>query len=511
MKKLGKVYLVGGGPGDAGLITVRGVELLRMADCVVYDKLVNPSLLRYAKKDAQIIDAGKRAGAHSLKQHQINDLLIEKAKQGKMVVRLKGGDPCIFARGAEEASSLAGSGIEFEFVPGITAAIGAAEYTGIMLTHREHSSSVAFITGHEAEGKEHSEINWHSLAHFEGTLVFYMGVSNLETISTELIKNGMSGDMPATVVADATLPSQRTVTAKISDVAQACIDSDIRPPAILIVGRAAQSDRRLDWFSKKPLLGQGIVVTRDVEGNAELAEKITRYGGGVFEFAAIELRRLTNTENFKKAMTRIDRYDWAVFTSSNGVEVFFEAVLGMGKDARIFKKARIAAIGDITARRLKEYGIIADFVPDVFTGRELAKQLARYEDLKGKKIVLLRSAIASKELAEELTNAGAKVDDVAVYTTITAKDDPLPIVEAMRQGRVQWLTFTSSSAVRGFFEQISVDVVKSGGVRIIFIGPATTEQLKKLGVKADAEAIPHTTDGLVAAIRRFVIKQGASK
>lgn len=511
MKKLGKVYLVGGGPGDAGLITVRGAELLRAADCIVYDKLVNPSLLRYAGKGAELIDAGKRAGTHSLKQSRINELLLEKAKQGKMVVRLKGGDPCIFGRGAEEASSLADGGIEFEFVPGITAAIGAAEYTGIMLTHREHSSSVAFITGHEAEGKEHSEINWHSLAHFEGTLVFYMGVSNLETISEELIKNGMSGDMPAAVVANATLPSQRMVTEKISDIAQACIDNDIRPPAILIVGRAAKPDRRLDWFGKKPLLGQGIVVTRDVEGNAELAEKMTRYGGSVLEFAAIELRRLTHTENFKKAIARISRCDWTLFTSSNGVEVFFEAIAGMGWDARIFKKTRIAAIGDITARRLKEYGIIADFVPDVFTGKELAKQLARYENLKGKKILLVRSAIASKELAEELTAAGAKVDDVAAYTAVTAKDDPLPIIEALRQGRAQWLTFTSSSTVRGFFEQISVDTVKSSGARILSIGPATTEQLKKLDLRVDTEAMPHTTDGIVAALRRFIRKQETSK
>jgi uroporphyrinogen III methyltransferase/synthase len=506
MKKFGKVYLVGGGPGDAGLITVRGVELLREADCVFYDKLVNPQLLRHARRDAEIIDSGKRAGAHSLKQHQINDLLIEKAKQGKMVVRLKGGDPCIFGRGAEEASSLANIGIEFEFVPGITAAIGAAEYTGIMLTHREYSSSVAFITGHEAEGKDHSDIDWHALAHFEGTLVFYMGIGNLGPISAELIKNGMSGDIPAAVVANATLPSQRVATACISTIAQVCIDENIQPPAILIVGRAAQPDQQLNWFGKKPLFGQCVLITRDIEGNAELSEKISRQGGSVLEFAAIELQRLTNTPVFQEALERIGNYDWVAFTSSNGVETFFQAIGQIGRDARIFKNARIAAIGEITSQRLKDHGIIADFMPTVFTGGDMARQLVEQENLNGKKVLLLRSAIASKELAHELVKSGAMVDDVPLYTTVTAKGDTSPILEALRQGCVQWLAFTSSSTVRGFLEQIDIETIKNSRARIISIGPVTTEQLQKLGLRPDAEAKPHTTDGLVDALCRLTAR-----
>jgi uroporphyrinogen III methyltransferase / synthase len=502
MKK-GKVYLVGAGPGDAGLITVRGAQLLSIADCIIYDRLANPLLLRYAKNDAEIIEAGKRAGSHSYKQHEINELLVDKAKVGKTIVRLKGGDPVIFGRGAEEASSLAEAGIEFEFVPGITAAVGAAEYAGIMLTHRDYSSAVAFVTGHEADDKQASGINWKTLAKFEGTLVFYMGVGNLESISKELVKNGMSADMPAAVVADATLPSQRIVTAKIADIAQAAIDENIKPPAILIVGCAAQPDMSLSWFVRKPLFGQCVVATRDVDGNAELAEKVLRQGGLPLEFTAIEMKSLTETGDFPNALKHIGSYDWVVFTSSNGVEIFFEKLAKEGKDARIFKKACIAAIGDITARRLKDFGIVADFVPDVFTGRELAKQLTRFENLKSRKVLLLRSAIASKELADALKKAGAAVDDVALYTTQTAKNDATAIIDAIQNDRADWLTFTSSSSVRGFFEQVEIKSVKKARLRIASIGPATTEQLKKLGLKIAVEAKPHTTDGLVDAMCKF--------
>jgi uroporphyrinogen III methyltransferase/synthase len=496
----GKVYLVGAGPGDAGLITVRGAELLRIADCVVYDRLANPLLLRYAKQGVEILEAGKRAGSHSYAQHEINELLIDKAKRGKMVVRLKGGDPCIFGRGAEEAASLVDAGIDFEFVPGITAAVGAAEYSGIMLTHRDYSSSVAFITGHEADDKQKSGIDWSTLAHFEGTLVFYMGVANLESISKELIKHGMSDNTPAAVVADATLPSQRIVTARLTNVAQMCLDENIEPPAILIIGRAARPDQSLNWFARKPLLGQSIVVTRDTDGNAELAQKIVERGGLAVEFAAITLKRLTETREFQNILKRLGSYNWVVFTSSNGVEVFFEAIDKLGKDARIFKKASIAAIGGITAARLKDFGVKADFVPDIFTGRELGKQLTKAANLNATKILLLRSAIASKELANKLKKSGAFVDDVGVYTTETSKGDATRIVDAMRKGRINWLTFTSSSTVRGFFEQIETDIVKSTGVRIASIGPATTQQLKKFRVKVSVEANPHTTEGLIDAM-----------
>jgi uroporphyrinogen III methyltransferase/synthase len=502
MKK-GKVYLVGAGPGDAGLITVRGSELLRDADCIVYDRLVNPSLLKYVKKSAEIIEAGKRAGSHSYRQHEINELLIERAMQGKTVVRLKGGDPVIFARGAEEATSLADAGVEFEFVPGITAAVGAAEYAGIMLTHRDYSSAVALITGHEADDKQKSNVDWAALARFEGTLIFYMGVANLESITEELMKNRMSKDTPAAVIANATLPSQRIVTAKLVNIAQTCIDENIEPPAILIIGHAARPDERLNWFMRKPLFGQSIVVTRDAEGNTELAEKIIRQGGFAIEFAAIELKRLTDTSNFQKALKHIGSYDWVVFTSSNGVEMFFEMVGKSGKDARIFKKARVAAIGSITAARLKDFGIVANFVPDIFTGTELGRQLAKIEDLANRKILLLRSAIASKELADKLKGSGAVVDDIAIYTTEPSKGDATQIIEAIRQGRINWLTFTSSSTVRAFFEQIEPKLVKSTGLRIASIGPVTTEQLKKFSLKVSAEAKFHTIDGLVNAMCKY--------
>ena len=498
--KKGKVYLVGAGPGRADLITLRGADVLKAADCIIYDKLANPALLKFARSDAEIVHVPKRIGGRSFTQREINDLLVEKASGGRTVVRLKGGDPCIFGRCAEEAAVLAEAGIDFEIVPGVTAGIAVAAYTGIFLTDREHSSQVVFVTAKEAEGKQKSNIDWPLLAKFSGTIVFYMGVGNLGYIAERLIENDMAEGTPAAVIADATLPTQRVVKAPLGRISEKCKAEKIEPPAIIVVGAVADSDTRLNWFMKKPLFGTHIVVTRDARGNADFAAKIVQRGANPIEFATIRIKPLTRTNEFLRTLAKIAEYDWIIFTSSNGVTVFSEALQSLSKDARVFASAKIAAIGSETAAKLSRFGINADFVPSVFTGKELANELITYTNLRGRKVLLLRSQLASKELVERLTQAGAEVQDVAVYTAVEEKSDSAWLTEKIDNGRVDWLTFASPSSVRVFFEQIPGEVVNSSDVKVASIGPVTSEQLKNLGVKVDITATEHTIDGLLTAI-----------
>ncbi len=496
----GLVHLVGAGPGRADLITVRGAEVLKAADCVIYDKLANPALLKFARSDAEIIAVPKRVGKGSATQEEINKLLIEKASSGKTVVRLKGGDPCIFGRVAEELAVLAEAGIEFEIVPGVTAGIAVSAYTGIILTDRDYSSQVVFVTGREAPGKQKSNIDWHLLAEFNGTIVFYMAMGNLDSIAQRLIENGKQKDTPAAVIANATFPTQTVAKASLDRISQTCKQHRIEPPAIVVIGTAADSDTRLDWFGKKPLFGKNIVITRDVTGNADFAAKIICRGGNPLEFTTLKIKPLTESNEFLRALAGITQYDWIIFTSGNGVTVFFEALESLGKDARVFGPAKIAAIGSRTAAKLNEFGIKADFVPSVFTSEQLGKQLIGSANLQGKKILLLRSQLASNQLVKLLAGAGAEVDDVAVYTTVEEKSESSWLVEGIGKGTIDWLTFASPSSVDGFFEQIASGAVDSSEVAVASIGPVTSERLRSLGVSVDVEAADHTIDGLLDAI-----------
>ena len=502
MKK-GFVYLVGAGPGRADLITVRGAEALKAADCVIYDKLANPALLQYPRRDAEIIHVPKRVGKSSCTQDQINRVLVEKALRGKTVVRLKGGDPCMFGRIAEELAVLTEAGIGFEIVPGVTAAVAASSYTGILLTDRAYSSQVTFITGREAAGKDESNIDWQVLARFPGTIVFYMGMGTLESIAQRLIENGKPADTPAAVIANATLPTQRVLRATLEHIDAECKKQEIGPPALVVIGDAAKSDTRFDWFMKKPLFGKRIVMTRDETGNAEFAAKIVSRGGNPMPFATIRIRPLTDSNEFLRALANFSRYDWIIFTSGNGVTIFFEALKDLGRDARVFALAKIAAIGRQTAATLSAFGIAADFVPDVFTGRELGNQLMRSANVRGKKCLLLRSQLASNELVELLDGAGAVVDNVALYTATGEKSDSSRLVEAINERSIDWLTFASPSSVNVFFEQVDVDVVRASKVKVASIGPVTSERLKQLDVPVFLTANEHTLDGLLDAIEQI--------
>jgi len=495
-----KVYLVGAGPGRADLITVRGAELLKAADCVICDKLANPVLLKFARPDAEIINVPKRDGSGLFTQEEINKLLIEKASSRQTIVRLKGGDPCIFGRGAEEAKILADAGIDFEIVPGITAAIAAAEYTGIMLTDRNYSSQVVFVTGHEAEGKKDTNIDWRLLAKFPGTITFYMAMGTLDFIVNQIIKNGRDEATPAAVIANATLPNQRIAKAPLRLIAEKCKKDGLEPPAIVVIGEAAAGDTSLNWFMKKPLFGKSIVITRDCRGNADFAARIIQQGGNPVELAAIEIKPLTQTNKFLQTLGRLPDYGWLIFTSANGVNIFFDCLRDFAKDARVLASAKIAAIGRQTANRLTEFGIRPDFVPGVFTVKELGNQLIGHKNLKGKKVLLLRSQLASNELIDILQQAGAEVDNVPIYTAVTAKSDCTWLTEKISGGAIDWLTFTSPSCVRAFFEQIQPDLVNSSNVKVASIGPVTSEHLEELGVRIDVIAKEHTIDGLLKKI-----------
>ena len=504
--KKGIVYLVGAGPGRVDLITLRGLELLKAADCVIYDKLANPALLNYARPDAEIIAVPKRLGDESFTQQQINNLLIEKAGEGKTVVRLKGGDPYIFGRGTEEAAVLAEAGFDFEVVPGVTAAIAAASYAGLPLTDRNLASEVVFVTGHEAEGKERSNIDWALLARFSGSIVFYMAMGNLETITARLIENGASPDTPAAVVADATMPTQRIVKAKLAEIAGFCSKLHIGPPALVFIGSAAKGNARLDWLPKMPLFAKKIVLTRDPVGNAEFSAKLTAKMAVPVELSVTKLKPLTDSNAFVKMLAKVNEYDWVIFTSANGVETFFAALTKLGKDARVFGHAKIACIGDRTAEKLAHFGLKADFVPDKFTSRDLAKGLIEFTNLRNRKILLLRSRLANDDLPQLIQTAGAAVDDVPIYTSEKNLCDLKLVSELLAAKEIHWITFASPFSTTCFFEQISPDFVKSGDAKVASVGPVTSKKLTEIGVKVDVEADEHTIDGLLSAIEQHELR-----
>jgi len=498
--KYGKVYLVGAGPGDSRLITLRAVELIKAADCVIYDGLVNPALLRYAPPAAELISVRKRTGPNPANQQTVNELIIEKARRGKTVVRLKGGDPGMFGRAPEEAKQCADAGIDFEIIPGVTAALAAAAYCGIFLTDRDYNSQVMFVTGHEAAGKEESNIDFELLAKFAGSIVFYMGVEGLGEIAAKLVENGKAADTPTAVIANATLPTQRIVKAPLNRIAAECDSQQVKAPAMIIIGQAAESDARFNWFMNQPLFGQNIVTTRDIRGNAVFAENILAHGGNPIQFDSIEIKDLTGDEEVQTVLQNMDGFDWIIFTSANGVRATFEALDTLGKDARSFAQAKVACIGSETTACLAQFGIKADFLPTVYTSDQLAEQLARHTSVENKKIALLRSAAAPKNLADALTKSGAIVADVGVYTVEPRKGEPTGLIEQIKAGKIDWLTFTSPSTVKAFFTQIRPDLISTRGVKVASIGPVTTEQLKKLGVNVTTQARTHTIDGLTDAL-----------
>ncbi len=502
MGRKGKVFLVGAGPGDPGLITVRAVECLKKAEVVVYDYLANEVFLEYAPADAEIIYVGKKGGAHTKSQAEINSLLVEKGAE-KLVVRLKGGDPFIFGRGGEEAEVLAKAGIDFEVVPGVTSAVAVPAYAGIPLTHRDFASSVSFVTGHERSDRPDSKILWDELSTATDTIVFLMGVKNLPNIVENLIKSGRSMNTPVAVIQWGTTRAQRSVVGTLKNIVEITEEKGISAPAIIVAGEVVRLRSLLNWFEGKPLFGRTIVVTRAREQASEFVKMLEEHGARCLMFPTIGIVPPANWEALDAAIDNLQSYDWVIFTSVNGVRFFMERLFASGKDVRDLKGIKTCAIGPKTAERIARYGIVLDFVPSEYRAEAIVEGLKKKE-IKGSKVLLPRAAVAREVLPEKLKELGAKVDIIEAYkTTLPDKMDD-EVKKFFLEGRVDCVTFTSSSTVKNFARFISPEYLKktSPDALIACIGPITAETAKKLGFEVHIMPKEYTLSALTESIVR---------
>ncbi len=502
-----KVYLVGAGPGEPGLITVKGKECIEKADVVIYDYLASPALLKHARKEAELIYVGKKGGDHTLSQDEINALIVEKAKTGGIVTRLKGGDPFIFGRGGEEAEVLTDAGLPYEIVPGVTAAIAAAAYAGIPLTHRQLTSSLAFVTDHEDPTKEGTSINWSSLASGIGTLVFFMGVKNLPKITKSLIKNGKSPNTPVALIRWGTTSRQQTVSGTLDTIVEKARAAGLKAPAIIVIGDVVSLRPTLKWFENRPLLGKRIVVTRARQQASDLVGLLSDLGAECLEYPTIKIIPPENPEPLKKAVKNLSAYDWIVFTSVNGVIYFFEQLFAAGKDARALGPMKTAAIGPATAARLLEFGLTSDIVPKTYRAESVVEAFGDL-DLRGKKILLPRAKEARPILPQELTKMGATVDEIPAYETVKAVENTADLLRKLKDHQVDLITFTSSSTVKNFKALLPPEnfTALTQGVTIASIGPITSDTAKELGFDVQITAESYTIPGLVEAILHFYQK-----
>jgi uroporphyrinogen III methyltransferase/synthase len=507
--KKGRVYIIGAGPGDAGLITLKGIDCLRLADVVVYDHLVNKELLKYARADTRFIYAGKQGGAHTLSQWEINDLLVKEAKAGNIVARLKGGDPFIFGRGGEEAEKLAESGISFEIVPGVTSAIAVPAYAGIPLTHRGLTSTVAFVTGHEDPTKEKSDIDWQALARI-GTLVFLMGVKNIGKIVEELTHNGKTPETPTALIRWGTTPRQEIITGTLANISVLARKRKFAPPAILVVGKVVDLHDTLSWFEQKPLFGKGIVITRPEKQADDLAQLLTREGANPLHFPTIKIVPPPDWRDLDAAIKNLENYDWLIFTSANGVQFFFERLLTKNRDIRDLKGVKICCIGPATAQQVQSKGIRVDLVPEKFISEGIIESFSGI-NLRGKKILIARAAKARDVLPVGLKNAGAKVDIVTAYETVNSGKKKSELEALFKENQVDVITFTSSSTVNNFVKIMGRNFLLPKGVKIACIGPVTEATAKKAGLSVDIHQEEYTMEGLVGALINYFEKKPAAQ
>ncbi len=501
----GEVFLVGAGPGDPGLITERGVQCLRQADVVVYDYLASAELLDYAPQAAERIYVGKKAGQHTLSQEEINSLLVEKARQGKRVVRLKGGDPFVFGRGGEEALALAEASLRFEVVPGVSAAVAAPAYAGIPVTHRGLTSTLALITGHEDPLKEESDINWEKLATAAGTLCFYMGVGRLPQIAEQLMRYGRSPETPVAVIRWGTCPTQQTVVGTLQTIAEEVRKVALKPPAMIVVGEVVRLREKLNWFEQQPLFGKRVIVTRSRAQASELSHRLRALGAQVRELPVIEIVPPDSWQPLDRCIRQLERYDWIIFTSVNGVRSLLERLEASARDIRDLKGCRLCAIGPATARELEQYRLRVDLVPDRYVAESLLAALAEREDLPGKRFLLPRADIARDVLPEQLRQRGAEVDCVVAYRTVQGYPDTEGLRAQLEAGEIDWITLSSSSTARNFFQLLGLEQDKARLLKVRFasIGPITSQTLRQYGVEPAVESAVHTIPALVEAMVAF--------
>ena len=503
MSESGKVYLVGAGPGDLGLVTLCAKECIENADLIVYDHLANPEMLSWAREDAEIVYAGKEGGASQFSQQEINDLLIEKAREGKQVVRLKGGDPFVFGRGAEEAQAIADAGILFEIVPGITSAIAGPAYAGIPMTHRAHNSHVTFFTGHEDPAKSESAIDYAALAKLGGTQVMLMGVERLGAITTQMLKHGVRSDLPVALVRSATTGQQQTLTGTLSDIAQKAVASDFKAPAVAVFGEVVRLRDGLNWYEKRPLLGKRIVVTRTRKQASVLSNKLRALGAHVIELPTIRIEPPSDLREFAELVQDAHMYDWIVFTSANGVEAFFGIFFKLYEDAREIGGVRIAAIGPATAQRVKDFHLHIDLQPDEFVAEAVSREFKKHGSIENLRILLVRAEKARDTLPKELSALGAIVDQAFAYRTVPETRDTSGARRQLAEDGADLITFTSSSTVENF---LALGLPWPKGMRIATIGPITSKTVRDQGLKVDVEAHRHDIDGLVRVIRELFEK-----
>ena len=489
--RFGRVYLVGAGPGHPELVTVRGRRLLELADAVLYDHLAPRELLDYCRPEAERVYVGKKRSRHTFTQEEISGMLVERALAGKTVVRLKGGDPLIFARGGEELEALAGAGVPFEVVPGVTTPVAIAAYCGVPLTHREHASIVTFVTGHDVEA-----IDWEKACAAE-TLVLFMALTKFGDIARRLIAAGKPPSTPALAVRWASRPDQQTVTGTLADLGERIQRAGLRPPATAVVGEVVALRDRLNWFERLPLFGRRVVVTRARVQAGALGARLRELGAEVIELPAIEIRDLDDYSALDAAIERLEDYDWLIFTSVNGVEHFLRRLDHSRRDLRSIR-GRLAAIGPATAAHLRQLHLKVDVVPNDFVAESLLAAFAPYE-MAGRRVLIPRAQAAREILPEQLRARGAKVDVAPAYRTMVPEEAAGRVAEAFSR-RPDWITFTSSSTVTNFVRAAGKQVLE--GVRIASIGPVTSGTVRSYGLTVDAEAQPYTIDGLVAALVR---------
>ncbi|MCG8564869.1 MAG: uroporphyrinogen-III C-methyltransferase [Desulfobacterales bacterium] len=497
----GKVYLIGAGPGDPGLITLKAKECIETADVVVYDYLASPFLLEYAQRDAEIIYVGKKGGDHTLTQDKINQLLVDKAKEGKNVARLKGGDPFVFGRGGEEAQELLADGIAYEVIPGVTSAVSAPAYAGIPITHRDHTSFVSFITGHEDPTKKETSMQWDVFAKSNATLLFFMGVKNLPNITAKLMENGKDADTPVALIRWGTTTKQQTVTGTLATIVDEVKKAGLKSPAMIVVGSVVNLREELAWFDKKPLFGKRIVITRARAQASSLISQLTKLGAHCLEVPTIRIQEPEDITPMRQSIENIKDYDWLLFTSVNGVKHFFDTLYDMGRDVRALGHLQFACIGPVTKERLADHGIISDILPETYRAESVVDAFAPV-DMEGKKVLLPRAMKARTILPESLREMGAQVDEVTAYETVLADEDRETLVQLLEDKAVDAVTFTSSSTVSNFVSLIeeSRRAELLDGVTVASIGPITSDTARELGLNVDIEAEAYTIPGLIDAL-----------
>lgn len=499
MSEKGICYLVGAGPGDLGLVTLKAKECVERADVVVYDALSSPEILRWMKAGAEKVYVGKRAKDHALPQDKINELIVERTQAGKTVVRLKGGDPMIFGRGGEEAAELAEAGVDFEIVPGISSAIGGPAYAGIPVTHRDHCSQLTLFTGHEDPTKEESSIDYAQIAKAPGTKVFLMGVARLREISAALIEGGAAAETPIALVRWATTGAQRTIRGTLADIADIAEREDFKSPAVAVIGGVVGERDKINWFEKRPLFGKRVVVTRTREQAGALSSQLTVLGADVMELPTIRIERPDDKDGFVEAVAHAHEYDWIVFSSPNGVQRFFDAFFTVYEDARSLGKPKIAVIGQGTAKKVAEYRFGVDLIPERFVAEGLVEAFEK-ESIENLTVLWVRAQEARDVIYDGLAKQGAIVDECAAYKTVPETEDPTGAAGRFAEEGADLVTFTSSSTVEHFFK---LGLPWPEGCVAGSIGPVTSETLRKHGVEPAFEAEQHDIPGLVAAIRKW--------